>query len=110
VRRLGGGTEAPFLPEVQSRRSPSGEAVNLLVVGLVVFLAATAYDLAFARYVQAASGGKPFRAASWSVTVYVIGLIGLIGVLNVSHWMILPECLGLFVGTSIGVSVSRPVD
>ncbi len=79
-------------------------------IGCLVFLAATAYDVAWAKYFRAAATGKALQAAAWSVVVYAIGLVGLVGVLKISGWLILPEAAGLFVGTSIGVSLNRDVD
>ena len=72
--------------------------------GCGVFLAAVAYDLAYARYVLATAGRRALAAGGWSAATYVIGLVGLACVLRGSLWLAIPEAAGLAVGTSIGVS------
>lgn len=84
--------------------------MNLSLLALLVFAAAAAYDLSWARYLRAATEQRALPAAFWSVTVYAIGLIGLVGVLKVSGWLVVPEMAGLFVGTLLGVGESADVD
>lgn len=71
----------------------------LILLGVVVFLAAYGYDYAFARYLDADSPGD---AADWALFCYAAGLVGLVGVLNISYWFILPEAAGLWLGTLAG--------
>lgn len=70
---------------------------------LGVFAAAVVYDLCFARYVAAAAARRAVAAASWSAATYAIGLIGFASVLRGSVWLALPQAVGLFVGTLLGV-------
>lgn len=70
---------------------------------LGVFVAAVAYDLAYARYVVAAAARRARAAACWSAATYAIGLIGVASVLRGSLWLAIPEAAGLFVGTWLGV-------
>ena len=79
-------------------------ALSWIGVGCGVFLAALVYDVACSRYLAAVSVLDPARAAAWSAMTYVIGLVGLVGVLRASAWLALPEVLGLAVGTFVGVS------
>lgn len=79
-------------------------------LGCLVFVSAVAYDIAWAQYTRAAAGGKPLRAATWSTAIYAIGLVGLLGVLKLSIWLVAPEIAGLFVGTYWGVTMHRDHD
>lgn len=85
---------------------------TLAWIGIVaaVFTAAMLYDFSWARYMRAVGLGLPIAAAIWSVAVYVIGLIGLVSVLKVSGWLVIPEVFGMAIGTLIGVKVTKNVD
>lgn len=72
-------------------------------LGLLVFVSAAAYDWAVARYVSAAANGDALRAASWSALTGVLGLVGLLGILDASAWLAAPEVAGFFAGTYFGV-------
>lgn len=71
------------------------------LVGALVFVSGLAYDFTNARYVRVTASPErhPIAAANWSVTTYLVGLVGLVGVLSVSKWLILPELAGLWMGT-----------
>jgi len=72
-----------------------------------VFAAAVAYDFAFARYTAAAAARRAAAAAGWSATTYGVGLVGFAAVLRGSIWLAVPEAVGLFVGTWLGVRRRR---
>lgn len=69
----------------------------------VVLVAAFAYDFAITRYVIAVDSRDGHRAGAWSTITYLVGLVGTLGILKVSTWLIVPECLGLYLGTLVGV-------
>lgn len=75
-----------------------------MLVGLLVFLAAAAYDYAIARYVVAVDLGNGHLAARWSVATYLVGLVGTLGVIKLSMLLIFPEIAGLYTGTLLAVS------
>lgn len=72
----------------------------------LVLVSAFVYDLAITRYVVAVEERAGLRAGTWSVATYLVGLVGTLGIIKVSPWLIVPECLGLFVGTLAGVALS----
>ena len=72
-------------------------------LGALVFLAGAVYDWTNARYIRANADGRRLPAACWSMMVGAIGLVGLIGVLQLSRWFALPELAGYGVGTYFGV-------
>jgi hypothetical protein len=73
----------------------------------IVLVAAFAYDFSITRYVVAVEERASVRAGIWSVGTYLVGLIGTVGILKVSPWLIIPECIGLFLGTLAGVSMKK---
>jgi hypothetical protein len=68
-------------------------------LGIGVFLAAAALDYSTGRYLLAVSDRRVHRAAMWSVLMALLSTAGLLSVVDVSKWYILPECLGLYAGT-----------
>lgn len=83
---------------------------DFTAICVAVFLAALAYDFANTQFLRAAALARPTAAATWSVITYAIGLIGLLGVLRYSTWLVIPEAMGLYVGTWIGVAVRQDLD
>lgn len=79
----------------------------MFIWALAVFVSATVYDFVFARYLQANEAGRAVAAGNWSVTTYLVGIIGLSAVLQASLWFIIPECLGLWLGTYLGVKLKE---
>ncbi len=78
-----------------------------IVIGVLVFLAAVALDWLEALYVSAVQTRRPRRAAVCSIGMYVIGCVGFFTVLEISWWYMLPECFGLYVGTTLAMGRSR---
>jgi hypothetical protein len=72
-------------------------------LGVAVFVAAAALDYAMVRYQEAVTLRLGHRAALWSVLVYLVGAVGFLSVAKASLWFILPECIGLYVGTRLAV-------
>ena len=82
--------------------------MNVAFLWPIVLVAAFAYDFAITRYVVAVEERAGLRAGLWSVTTYLVGLVGTLGIIKVSAWLILPECVGLLLGTYVGVSLKKP--
>ena len=73
----------------------------LLVV--VVFVSAAFLDFASVRYQQAVDRCLRHRAALWGVAMYGVSTIGFLSVVDVSWWLMIPECLGFWVGTMLAI-------
>lgn len=73
------------------------------MIALGVFLAALALDYAAARYQRAVSARQPGAAACFSVAMCLLSSVALLALVEVSRWMLVPECLGLWAGTYLGV-------
>lgn len=76
-----------------------------LAVG--VFISAMVIDYAEARYVCAVNRSDAHKAAIWSLTMYAVGALGFVAVLNLSLWLMVPEGLGFYFGTRLAL---KPVD
>ena len=90
---------------------------ELLVLEVAIAVAAFAYDFAIARWAVAVAGAddadvaaarrSAHRAARWSVVIYVVGLVGVLGVLKISLWLVIGEGAGLYAGTYFGSTWGR---
>ena len=69
--------------------------------------AAFAYDFSITRYVVAVEERAGWRAGVWSVLTYLVGLVGTLGIVKISAWLIIPECIGLLLGTVAGVAMKK---
>lgn len=75
----------------------------IAALAVVVLVAAAALDYATVAYYRAVARGAQHVAARWSVAMYLIGAVGLLSVVEVSLWLIVPECLGLYAGTLLAM-------
>lgn len=74
---------------------------------LLVFVSAVAIDAAHAYYVQVVSDGKPYHAAFASVAIYAASCVGWLGLLKAGYVVLIPEVLGLWLGTFLVVRRKR---
>jgi hypothetical protein len=72
--------------------------LNIALAVMVFVLAATS-DFLETRYVQAVNARRAERAAQCSVMMWAVGVVGLVAVLEVGWWLLIPEAFGLYVGT-----------
>lgn len=84
--------------------------MNVALLWPIVLTAAFVYDFSITRYVVAVEARDGWRAGMWSVTTYLVGIIGTLGIVKVSSWLLIPECLGLLLGTVYGVSLKNEDD
>lgn len=82
--------------------------IGWAAASLGVLVAALLYDLAYTRWMIAAGARRARTAALWSVLTYAIGLIGVASVLRGSLWLAIPEAIGLYLGTWIGIRRAPP--
>ena len=68
-----------------------------------VFALSAALDFADTAHKLAVERRKAWHAAGWSVTMYLLGLVSLWSVLDVSVWLAVPACAGLAVGSVVAV-------
>lgn len=84
-------------------------------IALIVFFSVLAFALAasgdwletrYVRAVRAWEDGDPAgreRAARSSVAMWLVGTIALVTVVQVGWWTLVPEGLGLYVGTKLAM-------
>lgn len=77
--------------------------MNLVLLALVVFVMATASDYLETRYVLAVNAGDAPRAALSSVAMQLVGVAGLVAVVEVGWWLLAPETIGLYFGTMLAM-------
>lgn len=77
--------------------------MTVLVLWPIVLVSAFLYDFAITRYVVAVEARRGHAAGAWSALTYLVGLVGTLGIVKISPWLIVPECIGLYVGTLVGV-------
>lgn len=75
----------------------------MILLGIFVFCGAAIVDFADVNNQQAVQDNDAHRAARYSVGMYVVGMTGFVSVLTISPWFVIPECLGLYVGSLIAV-------
>jgi hypothetical protein len=81
--------------------------MTLMFLWPIVLVASFVYDFSITRYVIAVDERAGVRAGLWSVATFLVGLVGTLGIVKVSAWLILPEAIGLFFGTLVGVSMKK---
>lgn len=82
----------------------------IALLALAVFASAAALDYCAARYNREISRPEPspHGAARWSIAMYVVGAVGLLAVVRVDLWLMIPEAAGLYAGTWFAASRVRP--
>lgn len=73
--------------------------IELALLAVAAFAAAAALDFVAARYFTALADDRLHHAGLWSVSMCLLSTIGILSVVDVSRWLIIPECLGLYAGT-----------
>lgn len=71
-------------------------------LGIAVFVAGAAYDWANSNYLKA-NADDSYSAMVWSAVVAMFGAAGLLGMFEVSPWLLLPEIAGFSAGTGIAI-------
>lgn len=75
----------------------------LALAALAIFALAAAGDYVETRYVRAVGAGDAEKAARMSILMWIVGAGGLVALVELGPWVLLPEVLGLYVGTRLGM-------
>lgn len=83
--------------------------VITLLLCVAVFLSAAAGDIVEAYMVRSIVDKDPHKAARMSITMWAIGCVSWIIIVKSDQWYVylVPEVLGLYLGSFIGVSLQR---
>lgn len=74
-----------------------------------VFVAAMAIDTAYILWFKFSSCGKSHKAAIMSVAVSGLAILGTLLVVD-NRWMLIPDLVGLYFGTIVGMKISKKLD
>jgi len=75
----------------------------LLPLAVLMFTLAASSDYLETRYVQAVGRRDAGSAARCSVAMWLVGVAGFVAVIEVGWWLLVPEALGLYVGTRLAM-------
>lgn len=71
----------------------------IVLACLAVFAAAFALDFADARNKLAVNARDGHRAGLWSIAMKLSAVAGTFALVEVSWWLVIPECAGLYAGS-----------
>lgn len=90
--------------------------IVIVLAGVLAFALAVSSDWLETRYVLAVKAWEEGdasareRAARSSVLMWLVGVVALVTCVEVGWWLLLPEGLGLYVGTKLAMRPSLPQD
>ena len=74
--------------------------------GLVTFILVILVNIFYVYYLNAVKNDKPWLASAWSsLTNLSLSIAGIMYVQN--NWIIIPSCIGSFIGTYIGIKLMK---
>lgn len=82
----------------------------LALAWVLAFATAFVLDYADTRHKIAVERRDGHAAGRWSVSMYLVGIAGTWAVLDYSHTLIVPTCLGLYVGSIVAMRHARRTD
>jgi len=74
-----------------------------VLLGILVFTAATCLDFCHTRYVRSVQENKAWTAAMWSMLQWSAATVAFVVAVKVSLWLLPFEMLGLGFGTLLGM-------
>jgi hypothetical protein len=80
--------------------------MKAVALGVLVFCLALMADVAWAKYVDAASRRRPISAGLWAMGIGICGTVGTILYVG-NHVYAVPAILGMGVGSFVAVSHSK---
>lgn len=77
-------------------------SLELVGIGVLVFVAAAVYDWANSHYIKA-NNADSYAAIGWSGGVGIVAAVGILSMMLVSPWLSLPEVGGYMAGTGFAI-------
>lgn len=75
-----------------------------MLKGLAVFILVILVNIFYVYYLNAVKDDKPWVASVWSsLTNFSLSIASILYVQN--HWILIPSCIGSFLGTYIGIKM-----
>lgn len=75
----------------------------IALLALLVFVGAVVLDYASVAYQKSVASRRAHRAALWSCLMCGISALGVLSIVQVSPLLMIPEFLGLYLGTLLAV-------
>jgi len=73
---------------------------------IVVFFALFFTDVFYTYYLKAVQDNQAIRASLWGVVVFFVAAIAVVNY-TTNHWLMIPACLGAFLGTFVGMKLRK---
>jgi uncharacterized membrane protein YfcA len=73
---------------------------------VVTFFAIFLLDIVYTYYLRCVANENVLGASIWSVACYILGSVAVINY-TTNHWLMIPACLGAFLGTWVGMQLRR---
>jgi hypothetical protein len=73
---------------------------------VVTFFAIFLLDIVYTYYLRCVANENVLGASIWSVACYILGSVAVINY-TTNHWLMIPACLGAFLGTCVGMQLRR---
>lgn len=75
-----------------------------MLKGIAVFILVILVNIFYVYYLNAVKDDKPWIASAWSsLTNLSLSIAGIFYIQN--NWILIPSCIGSFVGTYIGIKM-----
>lgn len=75
-----------------------------MLKGLAVFILVILVNIFYVYYLNAVKEDKPWVASAWSsLTNFSLSIASILYVQN--NWILIPSCIGSFLGTYIGIKM-----
>lgn len=79
----------------------------IVALAFIMFAFGFALDFADTRHKLAVEARHAHVAASWSVTMYLLGVSSTFAVFKITVWLVVPEVVGLYVGSVVALRTAR---
>jgi hypothetical protein len=77
-----------------------------MMAWILTFLALFFIDLIYIQYLKAAENNKEIHAGFWAAVIFLLSSQVVINYVS-NHALIIPACLGAFLGTCFGLSLNK---
>jgi uncharacterized membrane protein YfcA len=77
-----------------------------MIEWVATFFALFFTDVFYTYYLQAVQNNEAMKASLWGVVVFFVAAIAVVNY-TTNHWLLVPACLGAFLGTYVGIRIRK---
>jgi uncharacterized membrane protein YfcA len=77
-----------------------------MIEWVATFFALFFTDVFYTYYLQAVQNNEAMKASIWGVVVFFVAAIAVVNY-TTNHWLLVPACLGAFLGTYVGIRIRK---